>query len=276
MPLSPLTDTDPRAQNFLAAQLKRISVSDKVIQTFQMSHLVWQQAKQAFMKRVSTKSPQDQNRMFAEIFYPDLAEYFANHKDTLVKPENKQEIVEALSPFLNTLEYLGLEYQIVGSVASSAYGAARSTRDIDMVCALDASKVSELVSSLKELYYIDSDAAHEAIRTSGSFNLIHLKTMFKLNVFILKNTSYDKESFSRRRVESLIPDDNLKIFLSSPEDVILAKLNWYRLGGEISEKQWQDINTVFQVQGESLDQDYIVKWSHELGLLDLWKRITKQ
>jgi hypothetical protein len=276
MPSSPLTDTDPRAQAFLTNRLREISPAEKLKQTFEMSHFVWQQAKQALLKRASTKSPQEQNRLFAEIFYPELTEHFAKQKDATMNTENKQEILEALSPFLKTLEKLGLEYQVVGSVASSAYGAARSTRDIDMVCALDASKVGELVSDLKDRYYIDGDSIHEAIKTSSSFNLIHLGTMFKLDVFVLKNTPYDKESFSRKRVEPLDTEGTLKIFLSSPEDVIIAKLNWYRLGGEISERQWQDISTVFQVQGTSLDQGYIAKWCKELGLLDLWERLTKQ
>jgi hypothetical protein len=273
---SPLTDTDARAQAFLNDRLKKISPSDKLKQAFEMSHFVWQQAKRAILKRASSKSPQEQNRVFAEVFYPELTEHFAKQKDSLLNTENKQEIFEALNPFLKVLERLLLDYQIVGSVASSAYGAARSTRNIDMVCALEASKVSELVSSLKDLYYIDADAIHEAIRTRCSFNLIHLKTMFKLDVFVLKNTPYDKESFSRKRIELLDTDSPLKIYLSSPEDVILAKLNWYRLGGEISERQWQDISTVFQVQGDSLDQPYITKWCKELGLLDLWDRLTKQ
>lgn len=277
MSTGPLNDTDPRVEAFLHENLKKISTADKLKQTFKMSHFVWQQAKQAFLKSASTKSPQEQNKLFAEIFFPELAEHFARQKDVIVNTENKLEILEALSPFLKTLEALGIDYQIVGSVASSAYGAARSTRDIDLVCPLDRSKVALLVSALKNEYYIDPDMIHEAINTSGSFNIIHLKTMFKLDVFILKNTPYETESFSRKHPEALGENqDQIQIYLSSPEDVIISKLNWYRLGGEASERQWLDIKTVYQVQLGSLDQGYITKWCQNLGLLDLWEKVKKK
>ena len=110
----------------------------------------------------------------------------------------------------------------------------------------------------------------DAIKRSASFNLIHLGTMLKIDIFVTKDRPYDKVVFQRKRKETL--DEKHKtdeFYLASPEDVILNKLEWFRMGGESSERQWHDVIGIMQVQGDSLDKNYLQQWALELKILDL-------
>ena len=117
----------------------------------------------------------------------------------------------------------------------------------------------------------------DAIKSETSFNLIHLDTMFKIDVFILKEDPYSKASFNRIQEDSLDQGkDSLKIFISSPEDVILSKLIWFKLGSEISERQWLDILGVIKIQGDNLDKEYLIQWSKQRDIYDLLRKAFKE
>ena len=159
------------------------------------------------------------------------------------------DIISAVKPVVEAFDKLGIPYYIGGSVASSTYGLARSTLDIDMVSDLKSENVHKLVKILEASYYIDEDRILDAIQRRSSFNLIHLETMFKVDVFVAKEGSYHKETFVRRRKDTLDEDDpTVEFYLASPEDIILNKLDWYRLGGGVSERQWNDILGVLKEQ----------------------------
>ena len=179
----------------------------------------------------------------------------------------------ALEPVIEVFERLGVAYEIGGSIASSAYGVARSSLDVDVVADLGPSHVDPLVESLRHTYYADSHLIAEAVRRRSSFNLIHLSTMMKVDVFVLKDRAYDRESMKRRRLEALEQDSAAPgVYFTAPEDVVLHKLEWYRAGGEVSERQWLDVLGVLKVQRESLDRDYLRKWAGILGVDDLLSR----
>jgi len=126
---------------------------------------------------------------------------------------------------------------------------------------------------LKEEYFIDAEMINDALITKTSFNILHLKTMLKIDVFILKDKPYQQKAFERKIKDRLEEKpDALSVYLCSPEDVIINKLEWYKSGGEISERQWLDILGVIKVQGNSLDKEYLTKWSKELGVEDLLKK----
>ncbi|MCB0212362.1 MAG: hypothetical protein KDJ52_23675 [Anaerolineae bacterium] len=183
------------------------------------------------------------------------------------------DIFVAIKPVVEAFEKLGVSYCIGGSVASSAYGLARATMDIDVVAHLKSSQVSSLVKMLESSYYIDTDMILDAIDKYSSFNLIHLETMLKVDVFILKNEAYQQTSFQRRRKDTLGDDEDLtEFYFLSPEDIILNKLDWYRMGGGISERQWNDILGVLKVQHKSLDIAYLQAWASHLNLTDLLKQ----
>jgi hypothetical protein len=183
-----------------------------------------------------------------------------------------QDILTVLEPVIRAFEQLGIAYYIGGSVASSAHGIFRATLDVDIVADVKPHHVRLLVNMLETDYYIDEEMILEAIRRRASCNLIHLETMHKVDIFVLKQTLYDKESFDRRRKHILDEEQGLAFYLASAEDSILSKLEWFRMGGEVSERQWHDVLGVLKVQNTSLDMDYLRHWAAELHLTELFEQ----
>ena len=181
----------------------------------------------------------------------------------------KPDIVVALDMVIGCFEKLGIAYYIGGSVASSAYGIARATMDVDLVANVEIRQVNRLVKALETDYYIDAEMIENAIHRSSSFNLIHLETMIKIDVFIVEDRPYDSEAFARRQPDTLDEESSRKFYLSSPEDIILNKLLWYQKGGGVSEQQWKDVLGVLKVQGDKLDSEYLKHWASRLNLSDL-------
>ena len=189
----------------------------------------------------------------------------------------KSEIELALEPIINVFDDMGISYYLCGTLASSAYGLSRTTQDIDLVSDISIDHVNSFVEKLKEKYFIDAEMIRDAIKSETSFNLIHLDTMFKIDIFILKEDPYSKTSFNRIQEDSLDQGkDSLKIFISSPEDVILSKLIWFKLGSEISERQWLDILGVIKIQGDNLDKEYLIQWSKQRDIYDLLRKAFKE
>ena len=182
----------------------------------------------------------------------------------------KPDLLTAVEPVVKAFEKLGVPYYIGGSVASSAYGIARMTLDVDMVTVLAPENVSAFVEMLKANYYISEEMILDAIQRKSSFNIIHLETMLKVDIFITKDRPYNNEVFRRKRKERLDDEQgSAEVFLASSEDIILNKLDWYHLGGDISEQQWNDILGVIKVQSDLLDKKYLSHWATELGLSNL-------
>lgn len=179
-------------------------------------------------------------------------------------------------PVIDALEGLGVQYRIGGSVASSAYGIARATLDIDLVADLRAEHVVPLVAEIQADYYVDEFAVLDAVQRRASFNVIHLDTASKIDVFIAGARPYDQEAFQRTRCERLAGEGQPEFNLVSPEDLILNKLDWYRQGGGVSERQWRDVIGVLKVQAGALDREYLRRWAAELGLTDLLDRVIAE
>ena len=178
----------------------------------------------------------------------------------------------ALNDLVPIFEQLGIAYQIGGSVASLAHGIARTTLDIDLVADIRPEHVAALAEQAAPLFYIDADDVAEAVATAGAFNLIHLATMFKVDVFALKPTPYDTQAFLRADLKALDEADNddaALFFVASAEDVILSKLRWYELGQRSSERQLADVRGVILVQGQALDVAYLRQWAGVLQLTEL-------
>jgi hypothetical protein len=139
------------------------------------------------------------------------------------------EIVGAIAPVIDAFERLSVGYSVVGSVASSAHGIARATLDADLVADLGAEHVDPLVDALIDDYYIDRDAAAEAIRRRAMFNVVHLETMLKVDIYLLTGRPFDRESFRRRIFAALEDADDARQYaIDTPEDTVLHKLEWCR------------------------------------------------
>jgi len=174
------------------------------------------------------------------------------------------------------LDRLGIAYMVCGSVASSIYGRVRTTQDVDLVLDLSSGQVEPLVRALTQDFYVNREAILEALRNGSSFNAIHTATSFKTDFFILKKTPYDAEAFSRRSLEKMEESRETKLVLNSPEDSILHKLRWYRMGGEVSDQQWRDVLGVLQVQAGRLDEAYLNRWAAHLGVSDLLEKVRQE
>jgi hypothetical protein len=177
---------------------------------------------------------------------------------------------------IDAFDKLGVPYLIGGSMASALHGTARSTLDTDLVCDLQAEQVKSLVQMLEKEFYIDEAMIRDAIHYQSSFNLIHLATMFKVDVFITKHRRFDQMQFQRRQLQVIANKPERKVYVTSAEDIILAKLEWYRLGGKMSDRQWRDIIGVLKVQADRLDLNYLSQWAVELDVSDLLQRALKE
>ncbi len=175
---------------------------------------------------------------------------------------------EVLIDFTRVLEDLQIQYVVVGSFASSARGVRRATIDADIVADLTLDHVKSIVERLSDDYYIDDQAARRAIVTQRAFNAIHLESMFKVDVHISED-SFTRKEMERRLPEKILPASDTIVYIATAEDTVLAKLDWYRKGKEISEKQWSDVLGIIKVQQDRLDYAYLLAWSEELGVRDL-------
>ena len=176
----------------------------------------------------------------------------------------------------HTLEQIGIPYAVGGSFASSLHGIMRSTLDVDIVADMRLEHIMPLVAALSKEFYADDEMMKGAIEHHSSFNLIHYETAFKVDIFIRKLRAFDQMQLERRRTSIISTDPEQSIYVASPEDVILSKLEWYRRGGETSERQWRDILGVLKTRAGELELDYLRKWGKELKVIDLLERALKE
>jgi len=188
-----------------------------------------------------------------------------------MKPEQPEGLRAALR-VIDVLEELGAEYHVGGSYASSVHGIPRQTRDIDLVVNLRADRAAAFAARLSEEFYIDESGVEEAIREKRGFNLVHFNSGFKVDIFIRGEEPYDLEEFSRHRAEIIQVEPERRIMIKSPEDTLLRKLQWFRKGGEVSDRQWEDILGIAHTQGDRLDVAYLEHWAAQLGVEDLRRK----
>jgi hypothetical protein len=162
----------------------------------------------------------------------------------------------------------GIPYMVTGSMAANFYAVPRMTRDIDLVIELFERDVDRVISLFQQEYYLDRDMVQRAVRDRSIFNMIHNALVVKVDCVVRKDTEYRRAEFARRRPVSF---DGQDMFIVSPEDLILSKLDWAK--DSSSQLQMDDVrNLLRSVPG--LDKDYLTRWADRLGLSSLYREVS--
>lgn len=183
------------------------------------------------------------------------------------------EFQSLLERLVRLLDAANVPFMIAGSFASSAHGLPRTTHDLDVVIdppgpeALDA-----LVRSLSPVeYYVDADAARDALRRRSMFNVVDHASGWKVDFIIRKHRTFSRDEFARRTKVTLL---DIPVYVASPEDTIVAKLEWSKQSGG-SERQRRDVAGIVATVGQELDRAYVERWVHDLDLADEWLAAQK-
>jgi hypothetical protein len=268
----PLTDTTPDAERVLRESYRRMPFERR----WQQMGAIYRTARMLHRAGVLARNPAATPADIA-------ADWRAAALGDLVVPpwkgeimEGNQENVVVVEKVIDTLSRLGIPYALGGSWASSLFGKMRFTHDADITVEPFSGKEADFVASFDDDYYVDRTMVEEAVRKRSSFNIIYLPQSFKVDIFVRKDRPFDQSLMGRRQVRSLHEKPDTSVFFVSPEDIILLKLEWFRLGGEVSDRQWMDILGVIEIQGERLDQAYLDLWAGQLGVADLLARARQE
>ena len=167
-----------------------------------------------------------------------------------------------------TLDRLGIPYLVGGSVASTLFGEPRGTRDVDLVIELVEPGIPALAAALEPDFYVSRSAMVEAVRDRRSFNAVDPNTAMKVDFFVRGDSDFDREEFSRRRLEHIVPGEPARVWVKTPEDSVLRKLLWYRDGQGASDQQWRDVVGLLSMRAGRLDEPYLNMWAARLGLAE--------
>jgi hypothetical protein len=183
--------------------------------------------------------------------------------------------LDALAAFLVILDDLKIVYALGGSMASSVYGKVRFTEDADITVEPFPAAVDMLIQRLTPAFYVSRDAVIGALTRRSSFNVIYIATVFKIDVFVRNETPFQKQLLLHRRQVS-IPGLSRTVWAVSPEDILLLKLDWYNQAGRVSEKQWNDILGLIEMQKDRLNLMELRRWASELGTSQLLEKALHQ
>jgi hypothetical protein len=268
-------DTDQAVEDELIARLSAMPPARKLDMVAELGAAVRQLMLVGLSERHPDDTPEQARRRLTQLLYGPEAAAIPLGSTRMLTPMTPQPILVMLS-VTNILESLGVAYVVVGSMASALHGVGRATIDVDLLAALEDDHVAPLLAALGPDYYADKPTIREAVARQGSFNLIHLPTLFKVDVFVATPRPFDGRQLQRRVQRSVSDEEQGDVYLLSAEDVVLAKLDWYRLGGGVSDRQWQDILGVLAVQRGRLDAAYLRAGAAELSVADLLERALEE
>lgn len=184
-------------------------------------------------------------------------------------PLPETDLIQATRDVITILDALKISYCVGGSLASSVHGIPRATMDGDVVAEVQLRHCRPLTDALSPKFLVSLEAVIQAVHDEKSFNAIHRESFVKVDVFAIQLRGWQQSQMLRRQLGPLGNEADTPVFLASPEDTILAKLDWYRLGGGVSDRQWGDVLGVIKTQAENLDVKYLRHWAAHLRLADL-------
>jgi hypothetical protein len=177
-----------------------------------------------------------------------------------------------LKAVVEVLQECDVPCMLTGSLAGAYYALPRSTQDVDLVLDVTVEQLRDLVQRFRARgLYVSETAAEEALRTRGQFNVIDARAGWKVDLIIRKDRAFSVEEFSRRRPAMVV---GVNVALATPEDLILVKLEWGRLGD--SDRQRTDVLQLVEARWDTLDREYVRTWATQLGLRAEWESILQQ
>ncbi len=189
---------------------------------------------------------------------------------------SEQREIAVLERVTEVLDALGIPYAIGGSIASSMYGTVRFTRDADLGVLSFTPAADRFYDLLKNEFYINELAMQQALAYSSNFSIIHFATAFKIDLFVLGPSEFERQILFRSRIVRLGESEEGDLCFVSPEDVILLKLRQLNEPDANREEQWDDVQGILLVQGEALDLEYLETWAKRLDLSNLLDRAFEE
>jgi hypothetical protein len=175
-----------------------------------------------------------------------------------------------LARVVGALDRAAVPYMLAGSFASSHHGAPRATQDIDIVVDPTFDSLDRFLDALVgDDVYFDADVARDEFKRRSQFNVIDGATAWKVDIIFRKARPFSREEMARRLPATVLGVD---VFVATAEDTVLAKLEWSKLGE--SERQLRDVRAMLETKGALLDRAYIESWLDELGVRELWRRVS--
>ncbi|MDL1877717.1 hypothetical protein FBQ85_21515 [Cytophagia bacterium CHB2] len=263
-------DTSPEVETQLINLWRQQTPAKKLKSLTGLGQLV----KNLIFSGLRLQNPQASKRELYHQFYirrlgrEPADKIFAHGKSVSQNLEGDMTEPQIIALAIRQLDHLKIPYYISGGVASIIYGEPRLTNDADLVIRIFPFHIPKLVQAFENEFVISAGAIQTALQGRRAFNMIHVDTAFKIDFYpISDDDDLEIDAFARRRLNDIGAGE---VWLASAEDVILAKLRWFRFGGEVSETQWRDVLGVLKVQGEKLDFAYLSAQAQRFGLKDLF------
>ncbi len=264
--MSRLSDTSPEAERVLAGAYRAMSPARKWALLGDLYRMGRDFHASGVRLRRPGATPAEIRSEWIAAHLGEIPRVSTSEEPGMDQPiDNLRVVREVIAAF----DALGIAYALGGSLASGIHGITRYTSDADVSVEPFGGLEDRLAASFGPDYYVSVEAIRQAIRDRSTFNIINTSVGFKVDVFVRKDRPFER-SLMRRRVSALMADaPDRPISVVSAEDSVLLKLEWYRLGGETSDRQWSDILGVLRIQAGRLDEAYLDLWAAGLGVADL-------
>ncbi|MBS4016104.1 MAG: hypothetical protein KGZ86_06715 [Candidatus Latescibacteria bacterium] len=171
---------------------------------------------------------------------------------------------------VSNLQKSNIQYMLTGALAINYYGVPRMTHDIDIIIQITSKDIRKIQVLFDNDFFVGEESIRSALAESSMFNVIHKETGYKVDFWILKEDEYNRTAFVRRKECQY---QQKQIYIASPEDMIIIKLEWYKMSD--IDKHYFDVINLYNIQRDNLDEKYIIYWCQKKSLLDLWKKIQK-
>lgn len=266
------SDTDPRMMKVWIDLLRKQSLGDKLNTVLAMAGGGHMQRLVNLRKRFPHANRREILELVTALKIGDDVQLDSMSEDS------RNLLPNGFRRLLAVIDRLEIQYFVGGSAASSTWGHARFTQDVDLVVAVALDNVEQFAAELtKEKFYADVALMREGIRFHRAFNVIYQPFLYKFDLFPLQDDAYSRSQLARRRfTETNVLGEPIECAMASPEDVILSKLRWYQLGRGVSEQQWNDLHGVVDVRGSELDLGYLNEWAPKLNVADLLEKLLNE